>query len=147
MTPEAKQHDQQGGDAGPKRVAIFDDSEDALKEYRTLFAQERVHLWTSRGSVLRDVEKSLVEFRPQLIIVDLLIGEDRDEGYRLIRDLSRVRALEGVPIAVCSKLINESPAGKKERDACRNLPGVKAAFGKIPEFPEAEELLTLCRGD
>lgn len=138
-------HDPHGKDSDLIRVAIFDDATVAMDQYKDIFEGRGVRLWTCRGSVLRDVEQSLVSFRPQLIIVDLLIGKAREDGYRLVKDLSRVRELTGVPIAICSKLINEADAGKRERESCLLLPGVKEAFGKVPEFPQIGAFLNLIK--
>src|ERR1019366_2721869 len=98
----------------PVRVGVFDDSKEAIERYEVLFKNQNAKLWTFRGSLLTtEVQKAFVEFNPQLIVVDLLIGQDRADGYRLIKEIRKIKALDRVPIAVCSKLINDSASGRR----------------------------------
>ena len=57
----------------------------------------------------------LIKFSPDLIVTDLLIGQTREDGYKLLKDINRVAETEQVPIVVCSKLINNSPPGQKNK--------------------------------
>lgn len=146
MTLETKKPRPEGASNAPTRIAVFDDSKEAIERYETLFKNQNAKLWTFRGSLLTaEFQIALVEFNPQLIVVDLLIGQDREDGYRLIKEISKIKALDGIPIAVCSKLINDSLRGKAEREFCLTSPGVKAVFGKIPDFPPANDLLAIAK--
>ncbi len=129
----------------PIRVAIFDDAKEAIEEYERLFEKENVDLWTYQGSRLADVRESLRGFTPELIIVDLLIGNDRHDGYRLIRDIWKAREFRGAPVVVCSKLINKAERGERERLFCLNQRGVKDALPKVSAMPEANEFLQWAR--
>ena len=127
----------------PTRIAIFDDSTDALRRYAEVFADTDCELLTLKSSVVTpDIRDGLVALQPNLIIVDLVMGESRSDGYRLIRQIQGVPFKNGLPpIVVCSKLITESTMGQAERAQALNEPGVKAAFGKFPDLPRAVEFL------
>lgn len=121
-----------------KRIVIFDDSEEALKRFRKVMEGQNVELRMYKQASVD--EQTLKDFRPQLIIIDLVMGRGREDGYALIKDISQTKSLKGVPIIVCSKLINSSPNGMAEKQLCLELPGVAAAFGKVPNFPSADQL-------
>ena len=127
----------------PTRIAIIDDSPDARTILDRLFegiptVSERLLInFTAWDEGLR---KQLETFNPNLIISDLLLGESREEGMDLIRKISKVESLKSIPIAVCSKLINESEPGRSVQQLCLKLPGVVAAVKKFP--PPAADFLS-----
>lgn len=131
----------------PKCVVIFDDSRDALKRYANAFNESGCELlYFRRPEVDVNISTALVAFQPSLIIVDLVMGESREDGYRLIAQLREVPFRGGIPpIVVCSKLITKTPMGEGEKARALAEPGVKAAFGKYPDLPSAQEFLSLDR--
>ena len=144
MTADDEKHDAKDASAAPIRIAIFDDSKGALERYETHFQAENVSVLTFCGSVLDDQTKgALVAFNPQLIIMDLLIGDDLEDGYKLIYGVGRLEELREARIVVCSKLINLSAPGKKQEAFCLGLPGVVKAFGKIPDIPPPRVFLDI----
>ena len=129
------------------RIVIFDDSSDAIERYGRVFAEVGCDYLTSRQPAINDdFRAALLAFRPDLVIVDLVMGEGRRDGYRLIAEIRDVAFLDGVPpIIVGSKLITHSPMGAAEKAAAESEPGVVAAFGKFPELPTAAQFLAHAR--
>lgn len=135
-----------GQAAQPLRIAIFDDSREALSLYEEHFKDASAELLTFTGSSLYpSVLHQLAQFRPQLIIADLLIGGSREDGYRLLDELHSAAEVHGVPVVVCSKFINRSPLGAREAERCKAAPGVKAVFPKFPALPPVEQFRELVR--
>lgn len=125
-----------------KRIVIFDDSVDALKRFRKKFEGVKVEIQDFRTPFLdEDIHRKLVKFKPQLIIVDLILGGFKEDGYGLIEELQKIDDLKDIPIIVCSKLINDSDLGLAEKEECRKHPGVREAYSKFPDYPSAEEFL------
>ena len=135
------------GEAKPdlKKIVIFDDSKDALKRFKEKMKGDDVAILEFRSSSLEEaMSQKIKDFNPQLFMVDLLIGDSKVNGYQLIRVLNSGE-FKGIPIVVCSKFINETDAGKREKEECLSLPGVVAAFCKFPDFPEKQTLLSYIR--
>lgn len=124
----------------PTRIVIFDDARTARAQYAH---DLKGHLLAfCEGTYLDDhLTAKLVEFRPQLMIVDLVLGMSRDDGIDLIKRLRRIGELKDVPIVVCSKLINDTSLGEEVRRKVLTLPGVVAALPKSPHYPLAGALL------
>ncbi len=126
----------------PKRIVIFDDSRQALERFKDKMKKSNVEILSFRNSQWDEtLSKKIQEFKPQLFVVDLLLGESKEDGYKLIKDIGKARLFQNIPIVVCSKLINETEKGKREKEECLGAPGVVAAFSKFPDFPPAEEIL------
>lgn len=121
-------------------VVIFDDATEALDRYENLFKESSVKLTKFR--LPRVEREGLRKANPDLVIVDLLMGNSREDGFLLLGKLLRVPELAGVPIVVCSKFVN--PGGD---DVTRNLieAGAVAAYGKYP-MPDAKTFLHHARG-
>lgn len=137
------------GEAKPglKKIVIFDDSKDALERFEEKMKGDDVKLLKFRSSTIEEpMSQKIKDFNPQLFMVDLLIGDSKINGYQLIRVLNSGE-FKGIPIVVCSKFINETDAGKREKEECLSLPGVVAAFSKFPNFPEKETLFSYIRRD
>jgi PleD family two-component response regulator len=125
-----------------KRIVIFDDSVDALKRFEKKFEGVKVEIQTFRTPFVdEDVLRKLIKFKPQLIVVDLILEGFKEDGYGLIKDLQEIEDVKDIPIIVCSKLINPSDLGLAEKEECLKLPGVVAAYPKFPGYPSAEEFL------
>lgn len=120
-----------------QRIALFDDAASAHATYREIFAGHPI-LASDRAVISEAHRQALVDFKPDLIIVDLVIAQARDDGYAIVKKISRIPQLRAVPVIVCSKLINETPLGREETEKVLRLPGVKAALGKSPRYPDQE---------
>lgn len=123
------------------RIAIFDDSAAAEETYRKLFEGHRIMVKkTMRVDALKD---ELLDFAPQLLVVDLVLETSRYDGFDLIRQLREIDELQSVPIVVCSKQIDSSELGRRLAQQVGRLPGVKAVLSKNPYPPAREFLLPL----
>ena len=124
------------------RIAVFDDSKEALRRFAGKFENTEVELQMFRSPLLNDYHlKILKEFKPNLIVVSLIMGGFREDGYNLIRDIRKSGVCKDASFVVCSKLINNSELGLKERKQCMHTPGVVAAYSKFPDYPPAGEIL------
>ena len=135
------------GEAKPglKKIVIFDDSKETLERFEEKMKGDDVKLLKFRSSTIEEpMSQKIKDFKPQLFLVDLLIGDSKVNGYQLIRVL-KSGEFKGIPIVVCSKYINETESGKREKEECLSLPGVVAAFRKFPDLPEKETLLSYIR--
>ena len=131
-----------------KRIVIFEDSTDALKRFSERLKNSGVELLMYKSPRIDDsIKTRLKEFKPQLIVIDLVLGGSREDGYQLLKDIKEVNNLKSIPIVVCSKLINPSPNGQKEKKMCLSIPGVVAAYGKIPNYPSPKELTKWIKED
>lgn len=127
-------------------IVIFEDSKDALIRFSENLKNSNIKLKMYRQPIIdQSLKDDLISFNPDLIVIDLVLEGSREDGYQLIKDIQEDKKLTDVPIVVCSKFINESPRGLKEKEVCLNMPGVVAAFGKIPNFPSSDELLRFIR--
>jgi response regulator RpfG family c-di-GMP phosphodiesterase len=124
------------------RIAVFDDSKDALRRFAGKFENTEVELQMFRNPLLNDYHlKTLKEFKPDIIVVSLIMGGFREDGYNLIRDIRKSGVCKDASFVVCSKLINSSELGHKEKKQCTHTPGVVAAFSKFPDYPSADQIL------
>lgn len=134
--------------AQPLRIAIFDDAESSLASYREAFGKgaRNVNLHLVNDPMFPDhVARKLGDFEPDLIIVDLVMGRSRDDGYGLLRKLQAHSRFENIPKIIRSKLIGGSDAGQAEKARAERLPNVIAVMPKLEEKGKevslAEEIL------
>lgn len=131
----------------PIRIILFEDSDDALKRFeKTMELTKYVIKRFVTPRINEKRKKEIQNFKPQLILLDLaLLGNSKEESYMLLQKIYELKMFENVPIIIISKFINESSTGLREKERCLNIPGVVAAYGKIPDYPSAEELLKYIR--
>ena len=84
------------------------------------------------------IEAVISEFKPNLIILDLLLEEDIESGLHVLRKLKCSKSLSCVPAVVCSKFVSS----RLDDDTRRRVLALGAieAFPKIP-FPKAIDFL------
>jgi len=130
------------------KIVIFEDSQEAIDRFKSKFEFANVEIISFRNPLLNDeIIEKISKFSPHLIVVDLILGGFKDDGYNIISELQGNKIFRLIPIIVCSKLINDSDIGKKEKRECMELSGVKAAFSKFPDYPDAEEFLKIIKMD
>src|SRR3989339_1016941 len=136
------------GRNAPWRIVLFDDSDAVAEELEELCSKAGapVELHRCPGPTIdASLEGCLVAFRPHLFIVDLLMGSSHNDGMKVMRRLHQIPTLQAVPIVVCSKFITSSDRGRAVQRECMDMPGVVAAYGKIPSYPDISRLLTHAR--
>jgi CheY-like chemotaxis protein len=62
-----------------------------------------------------EIETEIREFRPDLIILDLLLSEEPESGLRVLRKIKTSQVLGHIPVLVSSKFINSTSSGRKWR--------------------------------
>jgi CheY-like chemotaxis protein len=124
------------------KIAIFEDSQTAIERYKTeVFGGHSVQLLFFPSSLLppKDTDR-LVEFDPNIIVVDLIMEAGRMDGYTLLDKLVNDSRFGKKPVVVCSKLISSTGPGQEVKDRVLRA-GAKAAFSKIDRFPTYEEIV------
>jgi DNA-binding response OmpR family regulator len=123
------------------RVTIIEDSRESQIQFlRSLKKEEEVQLQLISSPPYFDskVQESMIDFKPDLVILDLLLLEETDSGFRVLRQLKDSKTLKNVPVVVCSKFITNDP---KDQNRIKALGyGAVEALPKIP-FPKAGAFL------
>lgn len=85
--------------ADAAHVLVIDDAGELRALFRDVLedAGHRVSILTHAPTV-----EEIAELGPDLILLDLLLGGDEEEAWRLAQDLRRHERLAAVPLVVCS---------------------------------------------
>lgn len=132
----------------PWRVVLFDDCETAKEEFEDLWAEvgTRIQLlWLPRPRIDMSVQQELLSFRPDLFVIDLMMGRSDRDGLDIIRRLQNIPELREVPIVVCSKFVNSSTQGQQLEAECSALPGVARVYGKLNGRQMVSDLAKIVR--
>lgn len=127
------------------RIVIIDDSEDAIRLIKSKLGEGAATYLPITYTVLdEDICRKIAAFNPDLLLTDLVLENDREEGIRLVREIHKNPVLSRIPLVIISKLINDSPLGEKLRLECLQFPGVDGAFGKLhlPTLADLKQLVT-----
>lgn len=82
-----------------RRLTVVDDSPELLALFGEVFRSDGMEIMLFDGAVtIRDIEGS----RPDLVVLDMRLGNDGVAGLELVRSLRAHRDLRNVPIIVCS---------------------------------------------
>lgn len=127
------------------RVALFEDSVAARAIWEKLvFSGHAVEVITLEDPLFPEAKrKELAEFNPEILVVDLVMGTSRFDGYNLLKEISADQRFQGLPVVVCSKLISSSLAGQEVMNAVREIKGVKAVFPKLPDYPSYDDIISV----
>jgi CheY-like chemotaxis protein len=126
------------------RITVIEDSrETQLKLLRSLGLDVPIEMQmiTAPPFLDEEIEEMVMRFGPDLIILDLLLLEGIDSGFRILRRL-KASSLNSVPVVVCSKFIGSDAKDPNRRKALEY--GAHAALPKIP-FPVASDFLKFVR--
>lgn len=87
----------------PKTIAIVEDDPDQLNNYRDAITKKgyEVRAYASRDDALAGFEASL----PDLVILDIILGEEVDAGFELCRDL--LARSPSLPVIFLTERIDE----------------------------------------
>jgi CheY-like chemotaxis protein len=88
----------------PKHILVVNDTEEILDLFREIIEAmgHRVTGWSFSPDDLAKV----TEIRPDLIILDLLMGPTELQGWQLLQKLRMHRPTERIPVLVCSAATN-----------------------------------------
>ena len=99
-----------------KRILVVNDTQEILALFRDILESEgyEVHLYSFAIDDLAVIR----EIKPDLVILDLLIGHE-DQGWQLLQKMKMDRETAGIPIIVCSaaiRLVQELQGRLKEKN-------------------------------
>ncbi len=83
-----------------KRVLAIDDSKDFLELLKMLLEDEG-HEVISYSSMIKDVQE-IERMHPDLIILDLLLGEDKQGGWQTLQILKGQQDTRSIPVILCT---------------------------------------------
>jgi DNA-binding NtrC family response regulator len=99
QAPEANGDDP----ARPAHILVVNDTQEILELFRAILEEEGYRL--SLYSYAFDDLVVIKQERPDLIILDLLIGNE-DHGWQLLQKLKMDRATASIPVIVCSAALH-----------------------------------------
>lgn len=87
-----------------KHVLVVNDTEEILDLYRTILEElgHRVTAWSFSPDDLSKV----TEIKPDLVILDLLMGPTELQGWALLQKMRMSPPTEDIPVIVCSAATN-----------------------------------------
>lgn len=128
-----------------KKITIIDDSKETLKKFEESLAQDvkiQFQCITSPPFFDKRIERAILEFKPDLIILGLYLLNDIESGFEVLRQLKKSTELKNIPVVVISKYIVNSH--DKYALKAKKL-GAVVAIPKIP-FPNVEKLISIQTG-
>lgn len=87
-----------------KHVLVVNDTEEILDLFRDILENmgHRMTAWSFSPDDLATV----IEIKPDLIILDLMLGPTELQGWALLQKIRMTPATENIPVIVCSAAIN-----------------------------------------
>lgn len=83
------------------RITVVNDNPDFLELLRDILEDERYATTTIDGD-RDDALERIIASGPDLLIIDLRLGDDELHGWDIAQDVRRTPSLEGLPVIVCS---------------------------------------------
>lgn len=121
------------------RVTVLDDSPELLELFGDILRFDGVEASLfSASATLSEIEASA----PDVLVMDLRLAPDRLSGMEMIRLIRAHRALSGVPIIVCSAVIEDM---RQHEDALSRIPRC-FVLGKPFSLDELESCLSEALG-
>jgi DNA-binding response OmpR family regulator len=62
-----------------------------------------------------EIEAEIANFRPDLVILDLVLSDDMRSGFRVLRKIKESVLLTKIPVVICSKCITNDKQGNALR--------------------------------
>ena len=97
-----------------QRVTVIDDSPELLSLFEDVLSRDGLELTLLGGATSFD---EILETNPTLLVVDLRLGTDSLPGWDIVRLARQSRALEHVPIVVCSAALDHVRQHESELEA------------------------------
>ena len=101
-------------------ILVVDDERTLFPMYIDLFESEG---WACACWGLPDTAAAVAELRPDLVLADLVIADDREAGRRFVEALAANPATAAVPVIVCSADVRQLREARAwmEAHACSYL--------------------------
>jgi CheY-like chemotaxis protein len=94
------------GMAGRKRVLVINDTKEILELFRDVLEREMGHEVILMSFAPDELER-IVEQKPDLVIVDFMIGEREMEGWQLLQKMRMHPSTARIPIVACTAAIKQ----------------------------------------
>ena len=89
-----------------KRVVVINDTKEILELFRDILEGELGHEVTLM-SYAPDELNRILEAKPDLLIVDFVIGDREMEGWQLLQKMRMHRDADGIPIIACTAAVRQ----------------------------------------
>jgi CheY-like chemotaxis protein len=89
-----------------KRVLVINDTKEILELFRDVLEREMGHEVVLMSFAPDELER-IVEHRPDLLIVDFMIGEREMDGWQLLQKMRMHPATAGMPIVACTAAVKQ----------------------------------------
>jgi len=122
------------------KIFIIDDSKDTIDRFKESSPSDvEIQSLTCASRLDDKYERRINEFGPDLIILDLLLSQTVESGFRVLRQLKASYLLKNIPVVVWSMYIGEACQLKRNKERALRL-GAVAATSKCP-FPKWDQIL------
>jgi chemotaxis response regulator CheB len=114
------------------RITVIEDYPETVKEVATILLSMGKEIGiqpiTTAPFFDSEIEKDIAQFKPELIILDLLLVDTVESGFRVLAQIKRSNLLSTIPVLVFSSFIGEEQ-GKQLQDKASRL-GAAGAIRK-----------------
>ena len=98
---------------GKKRILVINDTKEILELFRDILGPDGMGFDVTLMSYAPDELSRIVAERPDLVVVDFVIGDREMQGWQLLQKLRMSRETAAMPIIACTaaaKQVRESEA-------------------------------------
>jgi CheY-like chemotaxis protein len=92
--------------ASRKRVLVINDTKEILELFRDVLEREMGHEVILMSFAPDELER-IVEQRPDLVIVDFMIGEREMEGWQLLQKMRMHPSTAKIPVVACTAAVKQ----------------------------------------
>jgi CheY-like chemotaxis protein len=89
-----------------KRIVVINDTKEILELFRDVLEGELGHE-VILMSFAPDELNRIVENKPDLVVIDFVIGEREMEGWQLLQKMRMHRETAGIPIVACTAAVRQ----------------------------------------
>ena len=89
-----------------KRILVVNDTKEILELFRDFLEQELGHQVTMMSFAPDELDR-IADEKPDLIIIDFIIGDREMEGWQLLQKLRMYRPTATIPIIACTAAVRQ----------------------------------------
>jgi chemotaxis family two-component system response regulator PixH len=89
-----------------KRILVINDTKEILELFRDVLEREMGHEAILMSFAPDELER-IVEHKPDLVIVDFMIGEREMEGWQLLQKMRMHPTTADIPVVACTAAIKQ----------------------------------------
>ena len=98
-------HQALGVSAG-KRILVVNDTKEILELFRDFLEKELGHTVIMMSFAPDELDR-ITDEKPDLVIIDFIIGDREMEGWQLLQKLRMNRPTAGIPIIACTAAVRQ----------------------------------------